>query len=808
MERFICIHGHFYQPPRENPWLEAIELQDSAYPFHDWNERVTAECYAPNGASRILDAEGRIRQIVNNYANISFNMGPTLLAWMESAAPDVYQSILDADKESQERFGHGSALAQAYSHMIMPLATSRDKRTQVLWGIQDFQHRFGRKPEGMWLPETAVDIESLELMAEQGIAFTILAPRQAGKVRRHQRGAHWEDVGGGLVEPRRPYLVRLPSGNAITVFFYDGPVSQAVAFERLLNRGETFAERLLGAFHENGEDTNLVHIATDGETYGHHHRFGDMALAYACHHLESNKLATITNYAAFLERFPPIYEAQVVENTSWSCVHGVERWRANCGCNTGGHGGWGQEWRAPLREALDWLRDRLAPLYETLAREMLKDPWAARDDYIALVLDRSPEAMDRFFARHAARDLTAEDRIRALKLLEIQRHAMLMYTSCGWFFDELSGIETVQVIQYASRALQLSQDISEDHVEEEFLKRLERAKSNIAEHKDGREIYEKFVRPAAVGWERVAAHYGVASLFHDVPQQGRIYSFTVDAEDFKTVTEGRARLVMGKLRVTSTVTTESANLTFCVLYLGGHTVNGSVSRSLSEEEYQVAAEESTHAFNRADFPEVIRLMDRHFGGATYSLNSLFRDEQRMALDQILDVSLEDAEEAYRHIYEGQAPLLRFLINMGLPLPRPLHMAAELFLNAALRRACGALPLPTERIRNLVAEAKFVNIDLDNEGLGYRLTLTLRTLMDDFVQNAEDGERLTRLLDAVTLARQVPFHANLWKLQNLYYAVRADPFPRMARKAAQGDASAKEWVARFEQLGHQLMIRAD
>src|SRR5499426_2680380 len=405
MERYICIHGHFYQPPRENAWLEFVELQDSAYPYHDWNERITAECYAPNGMSRILDGYQNIMKITNNYAYISFNFGPTLLAWMSEREPTAYRTILRADKESQERFsGHGNAIAQAYNHAIIPLCNSRDKYTQVYWGIRDFEFRFGRKPEGMWLPETAVDLETLDILARLGLRFTILSPYQAKRTRKI-RGRAWKDASGGKIDPSMPYEVRLPSGRRIVVFFYDGPISQAIAFEGLLERGENLADRLTSAFSDARTWPQIVHIATDGETYGHHHKRGEMALAYALHHIESNNLAKLTNYAEYLDRHPPTQEAEIWERSAWSCAHGVDRWMNNCGCNSGGHPNWNQEWRAPLREALDWLRDTIAPQFEEKSREIFRDPWAARDAYINVVLDRSPENVERFMKEHATHEL-------------------------------------------------------------------------------------------------------------------------------------------------------------------------------------------------------------------------------------------------------------------------------------------------------------------------------------------------------------------------------------------------------------------
>ncbi|HEX9897667.1 MAG TPA: DUF3536 domain-containing protein, partial [Candidatus Methylomirabilis sp.] len=478
MKRYVCIHGHFYQPPRENPWLEEVELQDSAYPFHDWNERIGAECYAPNSAARILDAEKRIGEIINNYGRISFNFGPTLLSWLERARPQTYRSILEADRRSRKRFsGHGSALAQAYNHLIMPLANSRDKRTQVLWGLADFRHRFGREPEGMWLPETAVDLETLDLLAQEGIRFTLLAPHQAGRVRKIG-DKQWQNVGGARIDPRMPYLCPLPSGRHIVLFFYDGPASRDVAFSDLLRDGARFADRLLGGF-DDADRPQMAHIATDGETYGHHHRFGEMALAFCLRHIEGGEQARLTIYGEYLEKHPPTHEVEILEETSWSCAHGVERWRADCGCRIGGENDWTQAWRGPLRDALDWLRDALIPPFEQAMAPLVDDPWEARDAYVEVLLDRSPQNVRDFLGRRSGRELAPEETIRALRLLEMQRHAMLMYTSCGWFFDEVSGIETTQVLYYAGRVLQLAREACDVDLEAEFLARLEKVPSNL-----------------------------------------------------------------------------------------------------------------------------------------------------------------------------------------------------------------------------------------------------------------------------------------------------------------------------------------
>lgn len=804
MDRYICIHGHFYQPPRENPWLEEIELQDSAFPYHDWNERVTAECYARNAASRILGENDLIVEIVNNYANISFNVGPTLLAWLEEKTPEVYEAVLEADRESQKRFsGHGSALAQAYNHVIMPLANRRDKLTQVVWGIRDFEHRFGRSPEGMWLPETAVDVETLEILAEQGIRFTILAPHQARRTRQIGSRA-WRGV--KRFDPTMAYVCRLPSGRTIDLFFYDGLISQAVAFEGLLVRGEDFANRLRGAFSDDRSGPQLVHIATDGETYGHHHRYGEMGLAYALHYIETNDLARVTNYAEFLERHPPTHEVQIVEDTSWSCPHGIERWRADCGCSTGGHQGWNQAWRAPLREGLDWLCDTLAPLYEENAGTLLTDPWKARDDYIDIILDRSPETHERFLADHARRPLTEPETVEVLKLLELQRHAMLMYTSCGWFFSDLSGIETVQVLQYAGRAVQLARELGGDALEQRFLERLEQARSNVPRHGDGRHIYERFVRPAMLDLSEVGAHYAVSSLFGEHPEQAAIGCYRAEREDYQTFEAGKVRLVVGRARFTSVVTHESALQSFAVLHFGDHNLNCGVRAFGDEETYQTLVDEITEPFARADFPEVLRFLDKNFGGSTYSLRSLFRDERRKVLNLILESTLEEAESLHSQLYENHAPLLRFLKDLGIPPPKAVYASAEFVLNSRLRQALDSSDeFDLRRIGTLLDEAQMEDVSLDTASLEYVFRRSVERMAERLSASPTDFSLLQKLEEAAGLMESLPFEVNTWRVQNVFYEMVQTVYPEVKRRAEQGDAQAQEWVGSFVALGEKLSV---
>jgi alpha-amylase/alpha-mannosidase (GH57 family) len=803
MDKFICIHGHFYQPPRENPWLEEVEFQDSASPYHDWNERITAECYAPNTCARMLDGEGRIQKIVNNYSKISFNFGPTLLAWMKEKEPDVHDAIVAADQLSKQNFsGHGSALAQAYNHMILPLGNRRDKYTQVLWGIEDFKHRFGRTPEGMWLAETAVDTETLEVLAEQGIKFTILSPYQASRVR--EIGArNWKDVNGAKIDPTRAYLAKLPSGRSISLFFYDGPISQGVAFERLLTSGEKFANRLMGAFSDRRNRDQLVNIATDGETYGHHHKRGEMALAYALQFIENNNLARLTNYAEFLESHPPTHEVQIHEKSAWSCSHGVGRWMTNCGCNSGGRENWNQNWRAPLREALDWLRDQLIPLFDAKGADLLKDPWKARDSYIQVILDRSARSVEKFLNEHANHELKDAEKIQVLKLMELQRHAMLMYTSCGWFFDEISGIETVQVIQYGARVIQLAHELFHEDLEPAFMGLLTRAKSNIPEHIDGACIYTKFVKPAMIDWNNVVAHYAISSLFRPYSENPRLFMRSFQEEHREVLSVGKAKLAVGRTKVTYDVTHESAHLSYAVIYLGEHNLAGGVQPTEAREAYEQMLNELKAAFQRADFPEVIRLIDHHFHGSNYSLKSLFKDEQKKVLYQILSSTREDLESRYRLITERYAPLMHFLTDLRANLPLALQTAADFILQIDIARAFSAEEINLEKLNVLCAEGKARDVKVFDEDLCYTIKNRLEIMMRHFAANPENMSLLRTLEGLTQIVRTIPLELNLWRVQNFYFEMLQLVLPKFRASATQGDEASNEWMKHFLSLGDQL-----
>jgi alpha-amylase/alpha-mannosidase (GH57 family) len=803
MERYICIHGHFYQPPRENPWLEAIEIQDLAYPYHDWNEKITFECYAPNSVSRNLDGDGRILDIESNYSRISFNFGPTLLSWIEKNSPETYQVILDSDRQSIEwRSGHGNAIAQVYNHIIMPLANTRDKRTQILWGIKDFEYRFNRFPEGMWLSETAVDIETLDILAELGIKFTILAPNQAWRVRKIGTGK-WRDVSGSKIDPTMSYRCNLPSGRTINIFFYDGPISRAVAFEDMLIKGEDFAKRLLSGFSDQRQWPQIMHIATDGETYGHHHKFGDMALVHALNYIEANGLERLTNYGEYLEKHPPTHEVQIFENSSWSCIHGIERWRSNCGCNSGGHPGWNQEWRKPLRDALDWLRDRLSSIYENMVSEYLKNPWDARDDYIDIILNRSEENVKRFFERHVSKNLNNNERILVFKLLEIQRHAMLMYTSCGWFFDELSGVETIQVIQYAGRAIQLSEEIFHERLEDTFKTRLALAKSNVTEYENGAHIYEKFVKPAMIDLKKVGAHYAVSSLFEDYIDETTIYSYVVTKEDYQKIQAGSTKLAIGRISVFSKITEESEHISFCVLHFGGNALNGGVRTFLGHEAYKSMKDEIISTFEIGAFADIVRLMDNHFGMHNYSLINLFRDQQRNILNFLISKTLEDFEDTYRNLYENNRILMGFLRETGMPVKKVFYSAAEVTLNSDIKKAFLEEVTDVGRIQNLFNDMKRWDVLLDSIDIEFIVRRKLEGLMEKLYTNSSDLVLLLEIQKVLELLKLLPIEINYWQTRNIYYKMAKTIYREFLLKTRAGNEDAVRWVDTFKYLGEML-----
>ena len=770
--RSIVIHGHFYQPPRENPWLEAVEVQDGAAPHHDWNARVTAECYAPNTAARRVTHDNLVLDIVNNFDKISFNVGPTLMSWLERHASDVYEGIIAADRTSIAARGHGNAIAQVYNHMIMPLATARDRATQVRWGLADFRARFGRDAAGMWLPETAADTGTLTALAEHGVRFTVLAPHQAWRIRKIG-DEEWTEV-GERIDPSRPYLWRGPTGVSLALFFYDGPISRAIAFEGALTRGETLVDRLRGGFSDAREWPQVVHCATDGESYGHHSRFGDMALASAIHQIERDRIGDLTNYAAALAASPPTHEVQIREATSWSCAHGVERWRADCGCrvmpNT--H----QKWRGPLREALDWLREQIDPWYESRAGELLKDPWSARDDYIGIVLDRSPERLDAFFATHARAALNgrldAGRLVDARRLLELQRNRLLMYTSCGWFFDELSGLEPVQILKYAAMAMQYVHDLGGPALEGEFVRRLSRARTNSAETPTGLEVYERLIRPGVVEPKRVVAHYAITGLLGERPADARIYAWRVERLDDARESYDVTSLAIAHVRVTSEITGDVGDWLVAVLHFGGHDFACGVRAFEGRASYEAMKAELLSRYARHSMADMVRAMDERFAGSSFSLSHLFLEERRGVLATVTENVLERYEQTYHRIWDESRKLVHYLRAEDAPIPDALALVGRHVIEREAIRLLHEVPargaIPAE-VFELSAEARRLGLVIDLAPAKAAMVKAIGTALDAVAGESSPAAiaDATALVSGATDLR-VPF--GLWAAQNRFFGI--------------------------------------
>ncbi len=813
-ERYVIIHGHFYQPPRENPWTEAIERQPSAAPHHDWNERVTAECYHPNAFSRILSPyQERIAEIVNNYTSISFNFGPTLLSWLERHAPETYLRVLAADRQSAERFsGHGNAIAQAYNHIILPLANERDRLTQIRWGIADFRHRFGRRPESLWLPETAVDHATLQALCDHGLRFLILSPYQAERVRPLD-GGEWKEVANGEIDTSRPYRCFVDSEGGgsrrfIDIFFYHGEMSRGVAFEHLLRDAGRLADRIESGFAAEDQRPGLVFLATDGESYGHHEPFGDMGLAYFLRVEAPRRGLAVTNPGEFLDRYPPQDEVLLKpgpdgEGTSWSCVHGVGRWYRNCGCNTGGHPEWNQEWRGPLRAAFDFLRDRLAAFFEQQGAAVFRDPWAARDAYIGVILNRDQQTVDRFFAEHASGPIDEHERVRALKLLEMQRHALLMYTSCGWFFDDLSGIETVQVIQYAARALQVAQSLGSEDIEAGFLARLKKAKSNLPEFGDGARIYERLVKPAVVTFPKVVGHYAMRSAFEPFEGNRKIYHYTIRLAESERVRDTADGGAVGLVEIQSGVTFEVGRYAYWL---------DSVEQS---EEMACRVQRVSPTTTLADLlsgeQEVGRAVASQSRGnepeGRFTILDMLPEDREQIMQILLKRQTTGIAALFSKIYRRHGALMRQLRRIGLQLPAELKVPAETVLSERLHRLIaqqevGSLLQSQDEALRVVEEARDLGLALDTRREAVLFQRRAEQILHGLTESGDlAGAR--ELREILEFARRLGVDLQEGRIQELLFAVlRArvvaclDELERL-----QGSESTYEFVTEILHLAH-------
>ena len=775
-KKYLTIHGHFYQPPRENPWLEAIELQDSALPFHDWNERINKECYNPNSVSKIVDSRNRILDIVNNYEHISFNFGPTLLSWMEQFAPLTYERIIKADIESiAEHDGHGNAMAQVYNHIIMPLANENDKITQVKWGIKDFEYRFGRKPEGMWLAETAVDDDTLRVLEENGIKFTVLSPYQALKIRKED-DKDWTDVSWGNIDPARSYRYYIKSapGKFIDLFFYDGAISRSVAFDELLKDGNKFAKRLRDGVSDCRDYPQLIHIATDGESYGHHTKFGDMALAYVLQIKAKEEGFTITNYGEYLENCRSDYEVDIKQASSWSCFHGVGRWKEDCGCSTGGHPGWNQKWRKPLRDALDYLRDELAKLFETEGPKYFsKNCWDVRNNYIDVILDRSSLSVNKFHKENFLPDLSDEDKVKAMELLEIQRQAQLMYTSCGWFFSEISGIETVQIMKYAARAMQLAAVFTKKDFETRFTEILSEAKSNITEYGTGRDIFNNFVKPSIVTTKQVASLWAISSLYQDFEDEEDVYCYSITRNDYQKVQKGNSNFVVGHIELRSRITLQKSNLMFALMQYSGGDFHCAIKEYSDDMEYNKMKNDLIKTFMLNPLTEIIRALDENFGKDYFTLKDIFIEERRKILQRLLKDKMEKFAQIYQDMYDEGKGSIYHMQTLGLAIPDEFKIAAEYALsrkfNELIADSNGFVePAVLQQAMDINFEAKSMGIKLDKQPSNNIFSKKIRQNINRLAYSFEI-QQADVVLELFEYIEKLELEVDISEAQNIFFS---------------------------------------
>ena len=815
-KKYLTIHGHFYQPPRENPWIEEIEIQDSAAPNHDWNEKICWQCYSPNSVSRLVDGSNSIIQISNNYKYMSFNFGPTLLSWMEKYNNPAYKRIIEADVESRELYdGHGCAIAQVYNHIIMPLANQNDKITQVLWGLKDFQKRFGRNSEGIWLAETAVDAQTLEVLIDCGVKFTILSPYQA-KCFKALDEKNWQDVSWGSIDPSCAYRYYVEGTNKekyIDLFFYDGSISKSVAFDNLLHDGKKFSYRLNDGYVESRtHEAQLVNIATDGESYGHHTKFGDMALAYILKVGARELGFEITNYAQFLEKFPPKYEVDIKPVSAWSCAHGVGRWMDDCGCSTGAQPHWNQKWRKPLRQALDYLRDELIKLCSAVGTKYYKDFWQARNNYIDVILDRSKASVDEFFKQNAKKNLKQEDKVKAIKLMEIQRFAQLMYTSCGWFFADISGIETTQIMKYAYRAMELASEFTKANYEKTFLSILQRAKSNIIEFGNGKDIFNRWVKTAALGLDKIAAQYAIESSFDmdEDKKQEKLYCYNVKRSSVKKYTSFESELSFGKITISSDITLEEKDMSYVILQTQSYEFYCAVKEFSCSDDFNLERKEISKVFKKGSIIETLQAIEVYFGSKFYSLKDIPMDRRKSILENMISTKLQKAAQTYQDMYEGLLMPISHLNDLGMDIPEGFRVCAKYTLLSNLEEELAEIKSYSdkgklERLGEIRALADKFKIKLYTPKVQAILSNSLSKLIDT-LENKVTIKNTKELLYFFEMLEKLKIETEISTAQNTFYAMFCKHFEEFSTNVkAQHKDNAREILLNMLEIGRRLNI---
>jgi hypothetical protein len=757
----VVVHGHFYQPPRENPWTEEVGRERSAAPFHDWNARIAAECYRPNAVARVIDDRSNVVAILDNYEMISYNVGPTLLSWLERHEPETYVRMVGADAKG------GGAIAQAYGHTILPLANPRDLRLQIRWGLADFRYRFNRDAKGMWLSECAVNDDVLCALIEEDVKFTVLAPGQAAQIRSLEGTHSWVDVHQSWFDTSRPYRWMHPSGDGrgIDIIFYNGSLSHTVAFEMSNLNSQGLIDKVIAA--ASGR-VGLVTLATDGESFGHHHKYGDRLLAYALAVEGVRRGMPHTNLNKAVDEMRPTHEVKVHES-AWSCAHGVGRWREDCGCSTGGEAGWNQKWRGPLRSALNFLRADLGAVYAKRAPAVFTDHEAALDEYVLVMIG----AMSRkeFAAKHVAGNT-----VEAFTLLEMQRHGQSMFTSCGWFFNDISGIETVQVLRYAARVIDLIVELGELSPLDGFMSILSQARSNVQSEGTGADVWRRHVDPARVDVRRALQHVVLAELLEDEPTSAfGPYEVEVHGRTFEQ--RGSTTLATGVASITHSLTFRKWLFAYAALGLGGLEVVGSLVEvsDVNDESSLLAIRERF-----ADGDAVASLVREltNISPVEFDLSVALPDERERLMEKTA-VGLEERyTEAYERLYEQHRATIEDLARHGYDLPSVLRAPAELalahrFKESVLGAESSTDPAAYDQALTIARQARAAGFEVDSPVT----TSFMQRLLDDVVYRAIEkptARAIQVAQDVMQLTGDLPARVQFDELQEAVYEALQKP----------------------------------
>ena len=780
---FITIHGHFYQPPRENPWTEQIELQPSAQPFHNWNARINKECYKANCFARILNSENLIENIINNFQYISFNIGPTLMKWIKENSKETYYKILEADKNSIELYsGHGNAIAQVYNHTILPLAKNKDKHTQILWGIEDFKTHFKREPEAIWLAETAVNQDTIDVLVEFNLKYIILSPFQACKVRPLGK-KKWTDVSTGNIDITMPYKQYSRDGRSINIFFYNHTISSAIGFEHLLTNSYLLVEK----FQQFIWDANrpiLISTCTDGESYGHHEKFGEMCLAHFIKHSSQKHGLTLTNYGQFLELYKPTHEVQIKsgfqgEGTAWSCAHGVGRWIRNCGCSDGGYPSWNQHWRTPLREAFNWLHDQILKAYQIKASHLLKDLQQAKNSYINIISNRNPENRREFLKKFCTKkNITDHESALIFRFMEALYQCQLLFTSCAWFFADISGLEPIQNLKYAARAIQLIKIYLKNDLENDFLNKLIFIKSNNASQGTAKDIYNKEVKSSIINYKMIVSNYAIVSFILNEFKPRKIYNYNIEPVNHEQRKNINKPLEKGMVWLHDNYTGEKLGY---IYFLFPKSIRNMRCYTLNNKE--------NFEFNITTIETIEQEISILTNEKYYTIKDLFTDNREQIIKLAFSKQMKQTEKMLDKLYDKNIELLETFYETRLPIPKILKTLCEYVYSNKIDNTLikqDSQSLESEKIAETFKYANRLGFNVKSEKIQKDIDRLFKNQLYLLENGPNNEDYVKNILEILNLADSLSLSLDLDNYTNIVYKIinsysKPDQIPVLLKK---------------------------